>query len=230
MIKKILGLSILAEALLISIFCSNIEYYLISETGLSWTMSSILPKALALVFSILGTIVLYGACKRNATKILIVLTPFLFFGISFSSSPIYEGDYSKIGEANIAVSDTNWVLTSINQDQPNYDGLVCILSSSCGHCVTAAEQAKMMKKRNPDLNISIVLYGIDTTEISEFKNHLNEPSFTYYDTKEFNDFVNITLGGFPCLIYIKNNKIIHRWHHEQLGYPAFDWIENNMQD
>ena len=230
MAKKIIGISLFIEAILISLYCLEIEQLLVSSTTMGWTISSLLPKGLVIVFSILGSIVLFSNVKSNTIKIAVTVLPFICFGIAFYSSPIYEGDYSKKGTENVIVSDDNWVMTAIEKDKSADDGLVCVLSASCGHCVTAAKRVKVMHKRQPKLAISIVLFGNDSTEISDFKALINEPDFIYHETFDFKNVVDINLGGFPCFIYLKDHKIIQRWHDEQMGYPTFDWIENGLED
>ena len=104
--------------------------------------------------------------------------------------------------------------------------MFCIVSADCGHCIEAGKTINSLKNRNPDLNISILVYTKDSLEMKSYIDKAKTNRFKHYLAENEQDVMNLNLGGFPCFFYVKNRKISQRWFAEDLGLPALDLIES----
>ena len=221
--KKIIAITLTLDALLIAIFCHNIEVFGTTNLDLSWTLSSILPKFLVLNLSVLGSWLLYTIYKKTWFWSI----PIICSLIAFISSPIYQGDYNKQGNANNTIKN-NLIIERIKKENPKYNGLLAIVSATFPYCIDAVNRLKIMHKRSPDLDLSFTMHSQDSLQILRFKEKTNTINDTYYHTDNLTTIGMLSQGSFPYFIYIKNGKIIHRWNNEQLGYRALDWIEQGL--
>lgn len=222
--KKIIAITLILDSILLAIFCKRIETFGVTNLDLSWTASSILPKASIVIFSIMGSLLLFQSVKKKW----IWTIPIICFGIAFTSSPIYQGDYNKLGSDEMASLDTNSFILSIEKQDPKLTGLIALVSPSCSHCVDAAERLTLLQTRSPNLNVSYLIFAYDSLKAKYFKKITNPKKSTYYSSTDTDVIYPINYGSFPYFLYFKNGKVIHRWRNEQMGYRALDWIENGL--
>jgi thiol-disulfide isomerase/thioredoxin len=196
--------------------------------GWGWTFSSFSHWILIIGLSVLIAILLPFKSTNWKTVLVRILVPLLFGGIYFARNPIYQGDYSKRG-TDVEITD-NSLLNEILQEEPNFDGVVCIAAVWCPFCKEATRQRlKIMKKRKPELQIAIYLADKDSTAVDRFIEETGADDLSYFQVKDSSGMIALSGGAYPTFAYIKDKKIIHIWRNDEMGYPTLDWIENKLK-
>ncbi|MEX2484394.1 MAG: hypothetical protein WED10_07540 [Brumimicrobium sp.] len=214
-------------SLLIIFFENQLNQFLI-EVGFSWTLSALTPWILILVLSVATMLKLRSSFRPQKWKWSFFLLPFVLLGLNFAVNPIYEADYIKKGEAlNI---DEHVLLNEIENESPNFDGLVSIADINCGFCKLATKtRLNVMKERFPELDIAITLNTTDQNQIDRFKKETSSNNLNFIKIDKSLEVIKLAGGSFPTFVYVKNRKIIHRWKNNEFGFPALDWIESNLE-
>jgi hypothetical protein len=213
---------------MLGLFCKQIELFLLSKAYISWTISFSLVKlflVIAIVFFSCFTLKVFDTKKA---LIIISIQLLACIGIISFQSPYYIGDFNKTGKANIAYIIENTAIKNLLDKESNFEGVFCIVSPTCGSCLDAGKTLNILHKRKPNLDISFILITQDSSFIAPYTKSTNTEFAPHYLTEKLEDLIQISLGGTPCFLYIKDKKIIHRWHGEEFGYPALDWIESGM--
>ncbi len=221
---RLLFISFLLILSCIALVIPNIIYDFLLELGLSWTISFIMPK-LILHISVISAIII------SRKRLLLLTTCILGIGliiIDFYLAPIYLEDYNKKGQEITSDLSNNKLKQEIFSSKPTYNGIICVASISCPFCRTAMSRLKKMKKREPDLDITIVLYTLDTAKLLAYQLETQTQEFDYLLAPGQEDIMEITNGAFPYFIYAKDNQFIHKWSNNDFGYPAKDWVENRL--
>jgi hypothetical protein len=195
--------------------------------GWAWTLSSFSHWILILILSILIAYILPLKTKNWKTLLLRIAIPVVFGSIYFARNPIYQGDYSKTGMA-LEITD-NSLLQEILDEQPDFDGLVCIAAVWCPYCKEATRQRlKIMKRRKPELEIAVYLADKDSMAIDRYIEETGADNLRYFQVKDSSGMIALSAGAYPTFVYIKNKRIIHAWRNDEMGYPTLDWIENKL--
>ena len=192
------------------------SYFL--ESGLSWTMSKILPY----LFMVLVGFILVLITKRfiksmnKWMSLALLLVIFVMpFGIYFIVSPIYQGDFSN-NSLEIARSEANAELSGKK--------LVVITIPGCPYCLEAVDQLLVMKKRVPEIEIEYIVCSSDSTTLEWYKEKAgNLISVKLSENKE--EMAKIAQHAFPTFVLVDNNHPIKTWSNDSFGVFARDEIE-----
>ncbi|NQY11670.1 MAG: hypothetical protein HRT71_19400 [Flavobacteriales bacterium] len=217
----------------ISIFSSSISNISIDELGVSWTFSFLLPRLLILATSIALAINCWQLLnkKKKAIKIsATIVAALLFPGIQFALNPIYEGDLSKTDRfITEDLYKENSITSWINESDKNFNGLVCIASPTCPHCMVAVSKLSRSLARTPDKKHIVFMFAKDEERIESFKKAINVDNINFELMPDQQGMLELCGGAFPTFLYFKENRFVHRWSNNNFGYSAFDWVENDLE-
>ena len=192
------------------------SYFL--NAGLSWTMSKVLPYFIMILVGIVLWIIAKKLLKslnkflRWALLLVIFLMP---FGIYFSISPIYEGDFSN-NAIEVMRSDANAELTGKK--------LVVITIPGCPFCLQAIDQLLVMKKRVPNIEIEYIVCSSDSTTVDWYKEKAGD-DITVRLAVNSEEMAKIAQHAFPTFVLVDNNHPIKTWSNDNFGVFARDEIE-----
>ncbi len=192
------------------------SYFL--NAGLSWTMSKVLPYFIMILVGIVLWIIAKKLLKslnkflRWALLLVIFLMP---FGIYFSISPIYEGDFSN-NAIEVMRSDANAELTGKK--------LVVITIPGCPFCLQAIDQLLVMKKRVPNIEIEYIVCSSDSTAVDWYKENAGD-DITVRLAVNSEEMAKIAQHAFPTFVLVDNNHPIKTWSNDSFGVFARDEIE-----
>jgi len=146
---------------------------------------------------------------------LLLLAFIIPFGIYFSISPIYEGDFSN-NSIEVSRSDANAEL--------NGKKLVVITIPGCPFCLEAIDQLLIMKGRVPKIEIEYIVCGSDSTSLDWYKEKAgSEIAVKLADNKE--EMAKIAQHAFPTFVLVDNNHPLKTWPNDSFGVFAKDEIE-----
>ncbi len=188
--------------------------------GLSWTFSKIIPYLFLLIcgfflfFQIRKGIT--GKILKNVLSFLILFLPFV---IGFILHPIFEGDFSKDGSTSVKNSSSS---------DFKKDGLMVISIADCPFCFGAIEKLKLIKKRNPSLNIEFV---VCTKNKEYIKNYMEEidNSFPIRLADNADSLVASANFRFPAFVVVRNKKPVYVWSNDEFGVRAIDQLESDVK-
>jgi thiol-disulfide isomerase/thioredoxin len=194
----------------------GLEDYLIG-TSVSWSFAKVAPYLIL----ILGGILMAFWFRRNVPlpkiplQILFWIVLVLPFTIGFIINPIYEGDFTKKAK-------------SINKEYRYPDfihtDLVVIAKPNCPYCHESISMLKLMKERNPNMRIRMVVCDSDPKELEPFKKEI-ESSFDLQLASNADSVAAIVDYAFPTFVLVKNNLPAQRWSNNQFGVGAKDALE-----
>ena len=203
--------------LLSTIFFTSIEEIAL-KTGMPWTLSKALPYLLLILTGILTSIwfARYLHIKNNGVKaalLLIVLV--LPFGTGFILHPIYEGDFSKNGQALNPGSSL--------EDFKNTD-LAVIAIPGCPYCHGSIDDLKKLKERNPSLRVKFIVLSSDPEDLTPYHIQTGD-TIEVVNSSQLDSLGKIASYSFPSFVQIRNNKAILKWSNDQFGVRAKDLLE-----
>ena len=214
--KKLILITVFT--LLFITFFKKIE--LISlNLGLSWTFSKILPY---FILCLCGILLFIQFIKINFNKYIKFIGGFkllfLPFVIGFILNPIYEGDFSEEG--------TN-IKTNFSPTDFKNDGLTVVTIPDCPFCFGAIEKLKIIKKRNPKLNIDFVVCSINKQYIKNYIKEINgEFSIRLANNPE--ELAKTSGFKFPTFFKVEKKKPTYKWSNDQFGVRAIDGFERSV--
>ena len=215
---KITELKFLLLSFLSITMFSRIEN-LALNIGASWTFAKLLPYGITILCGIL----LFFQIKKIAfNKPILKYTSLLFvlvlpFSLGFALHPIYEGDFSSIG---------NKISKNITPKEFKNDGLTVTTIPDCPFCFGSIEKLKQIKKRNPNIKIDFIVCSKNEKYLKTYKEEING-AFPVR-IAENADSLAITSGfKFPTFFLVKNKKPIYSWSNDQFGVRAIDEFESN---
>jgi len=181
-----------------------------------------MSKVLPYLIMVLVGIVLWVIAKKVLKSInkflrwgLLLLAFIIPFGIYFSISPIYEGDFSN-NSIEVSRSDANAEL--------NGKKLVVITIPGCPFCLEAIDQLLVMKGRVPKIEIEYIVCGSDSTSLDWYKEKAgSEISVKLAANKE--EMAKIAQHAFPTFVLVDNNHPLKTWPNDSFGVFAKDEIE-----
>jgi hypothetical protein len=209
----------IAIVVLLILFHSALNTFFL-RIGFSWTLAKALPYLLYIIFGFLISyyVVKYAISKKRLKIIMGLILFVLPFSIGFLLNPIYEGDFSLEGKSaykNASPSDFN------------RDGLAVIAIADCPHCLASIEKLKVIKERNPNLNIDFI---VCTTKKEYIKNYIQLAGNKLAVRIATNaDSLASTAGWkFPTFIEIENKTPKYLWSNDQFGVRAIDKVERDF--
>jgi len=181
----------------------TITLLLIENSFSSWTLAKLTPAILTVFGALFCGYLLYKLLKANkALKLTVALgIPGLLIGAYLMNNKPYVEDYAKSG-------------VEIN-GRP--------------HCMASAEKLSILKDRTPNRNIDLFLFTTKQEVVDEFKKDTNSFNLNYHTVHNEEAALNLCEGRFPAFIYIKNGMPIKRWFNNDFGYPAYDWVEADLE-
>jgi len=204
-------------ALLNAIFLKNIEFFGVN-TGLSWTLSKIIPYATLLIFGILIAIWIKNHLyiqMKAARVALIVLGLAGPFALGFILSPIYEGDFSKSGSP---IPPGQYPAEFSNAD------LTVIAIPDCPFCAGSIEKLKVIRKRNPGVRISFVVCSSNPETLERYIQMAGN-QFEVRLSKDLEFLPKVADFSFPTFVQVKNGQPVYKWSNDQFGVRAVDQLE-----
>ena len=215
---KIKLFSIVILTIISILFFGKIELLLIN-TGFSWTFSKIFPYALLILFGIILYLLSRKAIVRKWVKysvgIVVVLLP---FGVGFIFNPIYEGDFSKQGTS---------IVKNASPSDFKKDGLMVITIPNCPFCFGSIQKLKLIKKRQPSLQIDFVVCANNKEHLQKYKKEING-SFPIRIADNADSLVFTANFRFPAFVLVKNKKPNYVWSNDQFGVRAIDEMEKTV--
>ncbi|NQY68765.1 MAG: hypothetical protein HRT72_13715 [Flavobacteriales bacterium] len=220
-------------ALIVTIlFSKQIDTLAADVFKISWTSSFVLPRFFVLAYSIL----LAFQIKRvliNKSKLMqycVVIGIFLVFPAAhFAMYPIYEGDFDKVGQyIDEETFAENSLVQDVNDSLEGFEGLICIASPTCPHCVVAVRKLTRSKDRFPENEILVYMFSKDKEKVEQFKDYVGADNLMFRLVPESEGALKVCMGAFPSFVYFKENRIVHRWMNGDFGFRALDWIEAGL--
>ncbi len=193
---------------------NNLEN-LFLDIGLSWTIAKVLPYSLVLLIGVVLSLLLFR--KKNKRFKLLVGIPvsMIFFAAYFVYQPIYEGDFSN----------SSYKPQTTNLSELKKDEFVVIAIPGCNYCLESIEKLNKLKVRNPDLKIRFLVLTSDDKDLKHYRK-IALPSITVAKAKDMKRFLEISEGGFPTFLAIREGQIKKAWSNDSFGVLAMDEIEN----
>ena len=215
---KIKLFSIVLLTTLSIVFFGKIELLLIN-TGFSWTFAKLFPYALLILFGIILYLLSRKAIVRKWVKYCVGFVVFVLpFGVGFIFNPIYEGDFSKQGSSMVKNSSP----TDFKKD-----GLMVITIPGCPFCFGSIQKLKLIKKRQPALEIDFVVCTKNKEYINNYLEEI-DGCFPIRMADNSDSLVSTANFRFPSFVLVKNNKPNYVWSNDQFGVRAIDELENTV--
>lgn len=215
---KIKLFSIVILTIISILFFGKIELLLIN-TGFSWTFSKIFPYALLILFGIILCIESRKGIVRKWVKNSIGTLSFIVpFGLGFSVNPIYEGDFSKQGTS---------IVKNASPADFKKDGLMVITIPNCPFCFGSIQKLKLIKRRQPALEIDFVVCANNKEYLQKYKKEING-SFPIRIADNADSLVFTANFRFPAFVLVKNKKPNYVWSNDQFGVRAIDEMEKTV--
>ncbi len=90
--------------------------------------------------------------------------------------------------------------------------LICVFSTTCHHCKSAARKIGIIQKRNPKMPIYAVFSG-DSTSLKAFFEESKSQNVPYQLNKSLSFIYSLTklhaeVGGFPKILWVHNGKLV----------------------
>ncbi len=196
---------------------NSIELFLL-DSGLSWTMSKMLPYIFMVLIGLIIVLLLkkrltkLGFILRLLIKLTIVLIPFVVY---FAIAPIYQGDFSN-----------NSIEIEKIKDYSELKGkkLVVLTIPGCPYCYEALGRMKKLKERVPNIEIEYLVC------------HPDEETTTWYKDEAGKDvevklavnpdaMAQLAVGSFPTFVLIEEDQKLRTWSNDNFGVSAMDELE-----
>ena len=184
------------------------------DFGLSWTMSKILPYSIALLIGIVISWLLFRKKTHPLKRVFALSFSLIFFAVYFIFQPIYEGDFS-----NSSYLPKTTKLAELKKDE-----FVVIAIPGCNYCLESIKKLNKLKERNPFLKIRFLVLSSNNKELLYYRK-IATPSIAISKAKETNRFLEISKGGFPTFLSVREGQIIKAWSNDSFGVLALDEIE-----
>ncbi len=196
---------------------NSIELFLL-DSGLSWTMSKMLPYIFMVLIGLIIVLLLkkrltkLGFILRLLIKLTIVLIPFVVY---FAIAPIYQGDFSN-----------NSIEIEKIKDYSELKGkkLVVLTIPGCPYCYEALGRMKKLKERVPNIEIEYLVC------------HPDEETTTWYKDEAGKDvevklavnpdaMAQLAVGSFPTFVLVEEDQKLRTWSNDNFGVSAMDELE-----
>lgn len=214
---KLIPLSLITAVCIV--FFNDVELVALNS-GLSWTMSKLLPYIflgiLGLAYFVLLTKLTYKPIIKQSIRSISLVLP---FAIGFLLHPIYDGDFSKIGST---------IHNNNSKKEFTKNGLVVVTIPDCPYCFGAIEKLKILKRRNPKLHIE---YIVCTSKKKYIQNYIREINglFDIHLAKNPQELAKTAEFRFPMFFKVEKNKATYKWSNDQFGVRATDDLEEAFQ-
>jgi len=196
---------------------NSIEIFLL-DSGLSWTMSKLLPYLLMAVIGLMLVILSqrFLAKKKIFVRLLIKLSvliiPFVFY---FAYFPIYKGDFSN-----------NSVVIEKGDAEQELQGrkLVVLSIPNCPYCFSAIGKMIKLKERVPSIEIEYVVCHADPKMMKWYQDKSGD-ALNVKMADSIKAMMNIASHSFPTFVLVENDKMLRIWSNDNFGVSAMDEVE-----
>ena len=198
-----------------------IESFLL-DTGLSWTMSKLLPYLIAialgisLVFLLKKKLANMNRPIRIVIKGLALLIPFFAY---FGYAPIFQGDFSN--------NSTEFVITESEKELTGKK-LVVLTIPGCPYCFQALGKMKKLKSRNEKIEIEYIVCHTDPETIKWYSNQGGKAVNVRLAT-DVQSMVKVAKGSFPTFALVSNDSTLKVWSNDNFGVLAIDEVEELLK-
>lgn len=196
--------------------------------GLPWTLNYVLIWLLVLILSGFSAFLCYKTLKGRARFLTPVLALVIPLGFYFAAKPIYDGDFSKTG-TSVNYGTENIILQDILRYKSDFKGVVCVASPYCPFCIEAVRDKMRMLDQRKKTDVAVYLPSGEANLIQHFRDKTAAHSIPIVPNSNPEVGFDIDENVIPVFLYIQNQRIVHVWRNDQLGYPALDWIENGLK-
>lgn len=191
------------------------ESFLLS-LGLSFTLSKAISYLLFVGIGVLLAFFFFKKSKnRRISKIpkliislVLFVAPFLIY---FAIHPIYEGDFSN---------NSYTVVSKV--DFPKKKQLTILALANCPYCIQSIETSKLLKKKNPAINIEYWVLSTDLKDKTKYQKLLGKTAKVKLKGRNTDELAVIAKGSYPTFVISNNNKAIKAWNNDSFGVMAMD--------
>lgn len=204
-----------------AIFFSSIQSILFNA-NLSWYWSNIMPYLLCALCTLFALALLIFVKIKPRTRVIWIFAFLSTPPILFALHPIYAGDFTN-NSAKVIVK------TLPTNQEDLKDGLTMISLANCTYCYSAMQELKVIKKRVPNVSISIAVLTTNSAVI-DYYNKETDNLFNIFmiDSAHLETWSELSPNQqFPCFLYLKNKEIRKKWSNQEFGYAAKDFIEQH---
>jgi hypothetical protein len=185
-------------------------------------ISKSLPYFLLFIGGILISFNFKNLIKNTYLKsIFILVISFLPFVIGFAIHPIYQGDYSLTGkktDQQLAYDDFS---KNIN--------LAVITIPNCPYCFESIQKLKVLKERNPLMNIEFIVCSDKKSDLTNYKIE-SKNKLKIKLAKNMDTLAKLANYKFPTFVQISNKKPQMLWSNSQFGVRAIDFLEKQIEN
>lgn len=190
----------------------------LNDSVVSWSFAKVAPYLTLL----LGGFLIASWMRKNVVLKSKLFNRLLFwgiaiipFGVGFGFNPIYQGDFAKNGRVIERVIP--------HADFINVDLLV-ITIPGCDYCYGSIPSLKLMKQRNPNMRIKMVVCSSYPKELKPYKKEIGS-DFELQLASNPDSLAVIAGYAFPSFVMVKNNLPSQVWSNDQFGVRAKDVVE-----
>lgn len=188
------------------------------DLGFSWTISKLLPYILTVILGLILVYVIKKTLKRSKKWVKILIQFILFvapFGLYFTYSPIYVGDFSN---ASVSVEKL--------PDHAELTGqkLAVISIPGCKYCYQAIDQLKKLKERVPEATIEMIVCSKDSITLDWYREKAGD-AITVRLATHGKAMAKLANHQFPTYVLVNNDKDIKKWSNDAFGVVAMDEVE-----
>jgi hypothetical protein len=191
------------------------------ESGFSWTFSYLLPYFIAVAF-IIGMAISFSQfiTERRAYQRLIgVSLALVSGGVGFGLNPIYEGDFTN-----------NMREIHLNGNSQLFpEGITMVALPGCKFCYGQIPTLITLKKRNPDVPITVLFLIAEPLSMEDYREQLGE-GIAVITASTPSLISEIVDGKFPCYIFFSaSSPNVYKWSLDGLGAFGLDHLERLAQ-
>lgn len=189
------------------------------DSGFSFTASKLIPYlitiliGLILVFLVRNRIRFKFRIINILLKLFIIAIPFIIY---FAFYPIYQGDFTNGAER---------VKRTESTAEISGEKLVVIAIPGCQYCEGAMNTVKLLKNRNPTLEIEYIVCSSDSSAIQNYI-ELGEGQITVSLAKNGQAMSKLAKGRYPTFVLSEENLPLTRWSNDGFGVRALDQVES----
>ena len=200
---------------------NSIETFLL-DSGLSWTMSKLLPYLFTiclgafLVFLLKKKLIRTKRPIRVLLKLVVFIIPFLIY---FAFNPIYQGDFSN--------NSTPFILTDLEKELTGKK-LVVLTIPGCPHCYQALGKMKKLKSRNDKIEIEYIVCHDDPETVEWYAKESGNAVKVRLAT-DMQSMANLAKGVFPTFVLVNNDGPLKVWSNDNFGVLAIDEVEQLLK-
>jgi hypothetical protein len=198
-----------------------IESFLL-DTGLSWTMSKLLPYlitialGISLVFLLKKKLANMNRPIRIVVKGIALLIPFFAY---FGYAPIFQGDFSN--------NSTKFILTESEKELTGKK-LVVLTIPGCPYCFQALGKMKKLKSRNDKIEIEYIVCHTDPETTKGYSNEGGK-AVNVRLAIDVQSMATLAKGSFPTFTLVNNDSTIKVWSNDNFGVLAIDEVEELLK-